>query len=232
MAKNPNPPSEPHDWRRDDPYIVVSRRAYVFGVPTRHLGIDRPSAAAVDGRAAREPMSRIRLEIGPTFLSADVSAWAFARRDLNSEAPSKMPEGERGPVMMTNSEQAAFMGGAYRKEGTDKPDHAKIEAAMLSAFRALGWGKNGRPSNIDEQRFQVEPGDTLPEVMICRVSEIFGEGSKGYDAMRMLEDAIGYCKHRTHLGALHDFAVMQGRYGRSIADKCRARGRVFGITGR
>lgn len=158
MAKNPNPPSEPHDWRRDDPYIVVSRRAYVFDVPTRHLGIDRPSAAAVDGRAAREPMSRIRLEIGPTFLSADVSAWAFARRDLNSEAPSKMPEGERGPVMMTNSEQAAFMGGAYRKEGTDKPDHAKIEAAMLSAFRALGWGRTAARRTSTSSASRSSPG--------------------------------------------------------------------------
>ena len=209
-----------YEFNRDNPWVVVSQRQYCFAIPSKALG--------GEGDKTR----RLWTTMGAGFLCADVTSWTW--RSWNtaaaSDPPREMPEPQRGRVSL-RCEETALTSDPRFLDG-ERPNYGAVESQLLGAFRSIGWGRtSAKDSEITASRFVSRRGRATPEIVLIRAKDIFEESDNARNARAILEQVIPYARDGHHLGALHDFAVMAGYMGRTISDKCRARGRLFGVGG-
>ena len=218
-ATSPAAPS--YEFDRDNPWVVVSQRNFCFSIPSETLGGE-------GGKKGR----RLWTNIGAGFLCADVTSWNWRSWNTlaTSDPPRVMPDAMRVKVALRCDETALTSSPSFLVD--DKPNYPAVESTLLGAFRSIGWGRtSAKDSEITAARFVSRRGCATPEIVVIRARDIFEESEEARNARAILENVIPYAKDGKHLGALHDFAVMAGYMGRSISDKCRARGRLFGVGG-
>lgn len=210
-----------------DPLIAVSALQFGFTLPRWNDRGRFPETeqerGKVDPWAADSWM--MRTEIGPTVLSGEVTTFALIDAKIGSGyvAPPKASDRRWIMIHMTalnHLQMAPFIG----EDGSPKP--GEVEGMLLRAFEYVGHGRAGAkydPRKPEVSRFLVGPGQTSPDVMILRQSQIFAPSQRGSAAVALLLRTIRYCKAEAHIGAIHDFAVLAGATGYPVAEECRKR---------
>jgi hypothetical protein len=210
---------------QSDPIIVVSALQFGFTVPRWD---DRGRFPDTDDERSKvDPWSAeswtMQTEIGPTVLSSEVTSFALVDAKMGSYvAPPKASDRRWIMIHMTarnHLQMSPFIG----EDGSPKP--AEVEAMLLRAFEYAGHGGKGKydPRQPERSRFLIGPGQTCPEVMAMRQSQIFETTRRGSAAVAMLLRTVMHCKSMAHLGAVHDFAVLAGATGFPVAEACRKR---------
>lgn len=208
------------------PWLVVSRRSYSIEVEPEILGRPKPR-----GSSARPPV--LTTDIGATFLCCAASIGEFTSFDLTKAAPVEMPAAALQTVEIRCSDPAVVNGTRYREPNRARK-HEEYEKDLLECLVRKGWkaDRSAREydyDRVDASRFCVAPGDNEPEIVVLQVGDLWGNGEDARAARSILERVISYSKSQAHIGALHDFAVLNLSHGgRIIAEKCRQRLRAFG----
>lgn len=216
----PAPAAPPYEFDRDNPWVVVSQRKFCFSIPSEQLGGE-----------GEKRTRRLWTNLGAGFLCADVTSWNWRSWNTASNHPPRvMPDEMRQQVSIRCDETALTSAPEFLDD--ERPNFAAVEETLLGAFSSIGWGReSAKDSEITASRFVPRRGCATPEIVLIRAKDIFEESENSRNARAILEQVIPYSKDGVHLGALHDFAVMASYMGRTISDKCRARGRLFGING-
>lgn len=202
------------------PIVIVSSRARGLHVSAERYG--------AKGRAEHKPGLDLHIDMGITFLCAEVSLWAFLDRSPNSPPPTSMPSNDLHVLQLraTGEGSSALASKVRGMVNADKRAAivAEIERLHLESLAEAGNGKPLDPESPTSRLFHPDDISMRPEVVVIEVAKIFHYQDQAAEYARtILRDAIPIAKDPNALGALHDFAVMASARGSDIVTMCRAR---------